>query len=108
MPNRINVLNDPVNFVDPDGLIDVHIGTDEKIAEKVADAKKEVEKADWLNSELQDKALDTLDWLEDKAEKVDACIHHEVAPDVPGKLTIEPITDGPKVEGGKITYELPF
>ena len=63
------------------------------------------------------------DWLKEKmegpAEKIDACLHHEVLPNVPGELLIEPELDFGDIDwknptlkdmeyGIEIKYEIRF
>ncbi len=93
MPNRIVCLNDPVNFVDPEGLdIEVNVFTDKKI-------KEELKKAD-----LPDWAKDPFEGL---AEFADSCIHHTMESEIDLEVTIKPDVDleDKKVE---IEVEIPF
>ena len=86
----------------------MHLGTEKDLSAEVKKAKESVEKAKWLNSDIKDDLVDKLDVLEGFAENVNACIHHEVLPEIPGDLTIEMQTNGPKIEGVTIEYKLQF
>jgi hypothetical protein len=105
---RINVQNDPVNWVDPFGLLEVNFLTEKNLAAQVEKGKKSVAKADWLNSDLKENLLNNLNRLQNLAGKVDDCIHHNVAPEIPGTLTIKPQTKGLNLEGVEIEYKLQF
>ena len=92
------VLGDPVNFVDPTGEVKVHFGTEES-------AVKAIER-------LPDSDLKRI--LETPAEVVDKIIHHEVAPKIPGDITITPKVNPdwskPNIEfeGFEIKYKVPL
>jgi RHS repeat-associated protein len=88
-------LNDPLNLIDPEGDdVGLHFGTQKSLADEVNRSNL----PDWAKHKL-----------EGPAEKVDACIHHNIPSRIKGDLLITGDVDVEKdplrVTGGSITVK---